>query len=138
VRANIAAEIAETVVTDAVRVALRDVEGRASAEANVRDAELALERAQADLDAAIRAFAGLEDETAARERLAELRQERDAAQERVDRLGGQRATVVLNAADDWERLSLDARRALIRATVERVSVGPGRGKSRVSVELVGE
>jgi DNA invertase Pin-like site-specific DNA recombinase len=138
VRANVTAGIVESVVVDAVRAALQDVEGRASAETNVRDAELALERAQADLDAAIRAFAGLEDETSARERLAELREERDKAQERLDRLGGRRASVALNAADDWDRLSVDERRGLIRATVERVTVSPGRGSDRVSVQLLGE
>jgi hypothetical protein len=39
-----------------------------------------LERAQTDLDAAFRAFAGYEAESAARERMAELRQARDSAQ----------------------------------------------------------
>ena len=66
-RVTISAEMVEGIVVEAVRARLADVEGRASAEAGVREAEQALERAQADLDAAIRAFAGFEDETGARE-----------------------------------------------------------------------
>ena len=45
-----------------------------------------LERRQEALDAAIRAFAGLEDEAAARERLQELRTARDEARDRHDQL----------------------------------------------------
>jgi len=60
---------------------------------------------------------------------------RDEARERVDGLGGARAAVIVNASDDWDRLSLDARRALIRPTVERVTIAPGRGAERVAVEL---
>ncbi len=136
-RVTISAEHVERIVVDTVRAALGDAEGRASAEHHARDAEVALERAQANLDAAIRTFDGLEDEQAARERLGELRDVRDRAQDRVEHLGGSRVAVVVNAAEDWDRLSLDARRALIRATVERVLVAPGRG-DRVTVELVGE
>ena len=137
-RVTISAEAVEQAVVDRVRAALAGAEGRASAESNVSEADQALERAQRELEAAIRAFSGLEDETAARERLAELRGARDRAQDRVEHLGGHRVAVVINAAKDWDRLSLDARRALIRATIERVSVAPGRAADRVTVELVGE
>lgn len=138
-RVTIGAEIAERVVTDAVRAALADVEGRASVEDNAREAETGLAAAQADLDAAIRAFAGLEDEQAARDRLAELRALRDQAQERVDHLGASRAQVVVNADTDWNDLSLDARRALIRATVDQVLVrSGGKGAERLTVQLVSE
>jgi site-specific DNA recombinase len=136
-RATISARKVEAIVTDAVREALADAEGRASAESHVREAEQAAEKAQADLDAAIRAFAGLEDEPAALERLSELRQARDEARDRVEQLGGASATVTVSVAD-WDTLSLDARRALIRATVERVTVAPGRSSDRVTVELVGQ
>ncbi len=105
---------------------------------NVRQAVTAVEQAQADLDAAFRAFAGFEDETAARERLAELRATRDAAQDRLDQLGGAAAAVTVNAAADWDRLSLDEQRDLIRAVVDRVTVAPGRSADRVTVQLVGE
>jgi DNA invertase Pin-like site-specific DNA recombinase len=135
----VSAKIAEAVVTEAVRDALRNVEGRASVEANAAKAEQALDRTQAELDAAIRAFTGLEDEPAARERLAELREARDVAQERVEQLGDRRTIVTISADRDWDRLTLDERRDLIRATVARAIVAPGgRGAGRVTVELVGE
>ncbi len=137
-RVTVSATLVERLVVDAVKEALTDVEGRASAQGNARDAEAALQRAQAALDAAIRAFAGMEDEDAARERLLELRAARDDAQGRVDRLGGDRAVLVINAVDDWDRLTIDAQRALIRATVEQVMVAPGRAADRVTVELFGQ
>jgi site-specific DNA recombinase len=137
-KVSIGAELVEGVVVDAVKKALADIKGRASAENNVLQAVNERDRAQADLDAGIRAFSGLEDEPAARERLAELRQVRDNAQKRVDQLGGQRATVVISGAADWDRLTPDERRALIRTTIERVIVAPGRGADRITVTLVGE
>lgn len=135
-RVTISATLVETIVTDAVRAAIADAEGRASITANAQQAGHTLELAQADLDAAFRAFAGFEDEAAARDRLAELRQARDAAQERVDRLSGTSASITINAAIDWDRLTLSERRDLVRATVERVTVVPGRGAERVTVELL--
>jgi len=141
-RVTIGAEIAEKVVVDHARAALADAEGRASVEDNARQAEAAAEKAQADLDAAIRAFAGVQDEPAAADRLAELQAARDLARDRVDHLGGTRARVVVNGAADWDRLSLDGRRALLRATVDSASVGPVAGAAtpadRVAVQLVSE
>lgn len=49
-RVTISAEVVEGIVVDAVRAALADVEGKASAETSVREAEVALERAQCELD----------------------------------------------------------------------------------------
>ncbi len=137
---TISAEIAERVVSDAVRAALADAEGRASVAENAQEAIRALERAQGDLDAALRSFAaaGLESEPAAVERLAELRQARDDTQARVDQIGPQ-AAVTVNAATDWDKLSLAARRELIRATVESAIVAPsGRGAERITVRLLGK
>jgi hypothetical protein len=137
-RVTISADLAEQVVVDAVRAALANVEGRGSMESNAREAEQALSVAQANLDAALLAFEGFDEEGAARERLLTLKQERDSARERVDRLGGERATLAINANTDWDRLSLDARRQIIRATVDRAVVKPGRGAGRIDVELFGE
>jgi DNA invertase Pin-like site-specific DNA recombinase len=135
-RVTISADRVEKIVTDRVRAALADVEGRASVEDNAREAEIALDRAQAELDALIELLDPLEP--AARRRLDAATAKRDEAQDRVDHLGGSlRPTITINAAEDWDRLSLDARRALIRAVVARVSIAPGR-YHRVTVELVGE
>jgi DNA invertase Pin-like site-specific DNA recombinase len=135
-RMVIGAELVEGIVVEAVKARLADVEGRASAEQGAHEAADALARAQASYDAAMRVLDPLEP--AAVERLAELREARDEAQERVDRLGGQRTAITISAAKDWDRLTLDERRALIRATVARVVVAPGRGARRVSIEFVGE
>ncbi len=136
----ISAKIAEDVVTSAVRAALADAEGRASMAESAQQAALALGRAQAVLDAALQSFgaAGLENEQAAVDRLAELRQVRDDAQAHVDQIGPEAGRRV-NAAADWDELSLAGRRELIRATVKIATVAPrGRGPSRIKVRLLGE
>jgi hypothetical protein len=135
-RVTISAPLVEDVVVAAVRRRLADVEGRASAERNVHDAQVALDRAQSDLDAAIRAFAGLEDEDAARTRLAELRVTRDDARERVEHLGSPRLVMTVNLGREWDLLTLEERRVAIRLTVAAVRVAPGRGAGRVKVELL--
>ena len=133
-RAAISADAAEQAVSDHVRATLGDIEGRASAQANVRDAEGDLERAQGDLDAAIRTLADFSDEPAARDRLTQLRDERDEAQRRLEQIGGGAVAVTINAATDWEQLTLDERRALVRATVDQATVAPGRGAERITIK----
>jgi hypothetical protein len=126
----------EQIVVEAVKDRLADVEGRASAEEGIRAAEQRLESAQADIDAAVRAFVGFEDELAVHERLVGLREARDAAQEEVDQIQiGGVDVVETVSVKDWDKLTRDERRDLIRATVERVEVAPGRGPDRVSVVL---
>jgi DNA invertase Pin-like site-specific DNA recombinase len=147
-RVTITAELVEGIVVEQVQAALADVEGRASAEAHVQDAEHALERAQSALSAAIRAFDGLSDEPEARERLLELRQARDDAEAELDQLSGTHGTVSITAAGDWEELTLEERRALIRATVKLATVAPSthrygkqdreRARERITVELFGD
>lgn len=137
-RATISAKILDETVVAKVKEKLSSAKGQASAEQGIREAISAQEKAQADLDAALRAFAGLEDEEAARERLAQLRQARDAAQEKVDQLGGQAAVARVVTVDDWDLLTLEERRDLVRIAVERVVVTPGRGDDRVAVHLFGE
>jgi site-specific DNA recombinase len=137
---TISAEIAERVVTAAVREALADAEGRADAAENARRAIADRDTAQANLDAAVRTLtaAGLANEPSAVEQLTELREIRDKKQVIMDEIGPG-ARVTINAAEDWDRLSVDARRALIRATVRRATVAPsGRGAGRITVELVGQ
>jgi hypothetical protein len=135
---TIAAELAENVVVEAVQDALRGVEGRASIGEGIEAAAHELERAQDTLDAAIRAFASVMDEPAARERLAELRRERDEAQAHLEGLSAAQAPAVTVTAGDWDVLTMDERRALVRAVVASASVAPGRGPDRVTVQLVGE
>ncbi|MBV9337589.1 MAG: recombinase family protein [Solirubrobacterales bacterium] len=137
---TISAEIAEKVVSDAVRAALADAEGRASAAENARRAISDLEKAQAKLDATVRTLtaAGLMGEPSAVEQLTELREDRDEKQAAVDRIGPE-ASRTVNAASDWDNLSLAGRRELIRATVESAIVAPsGRGAERITVHLLGQ
>jgi DNA invertase Pin-like site-specific DNA recombinase len=137
-RMTIGAEIVEGVVVEATRKRLANEQGRTSAEQDAREAAAAHERAQADLNAAIRAFAGIEDEEAAKERIIELREVRDLARERDEQLGDVRSALTVTMAD-WDRLSLEAKRGLIRATVESATVSAaGRGRDRVTVKLFGE
>jgi site-specific DNA recombinase len=130
---TISAVIAEQTITEHVRAALANVEGRASAETNIRNAEHELAGAQDALDAAVRAFDGIGDELTVREKLAELRQARDEAQGQLDQLGSGGLEVRVSADTDWERLTMDEQRALIRATVSRATVGPGRGAERITI-----
>jgi DNA invertase Pin-like site-specific DNA recombinase len=137
-RVTISAELVEGLVVDAVKRRLADVEGRSSTEEAVLEARRAFERTEEELAGAIRILSGFEDEAGARERLAELRQTRDRALEEVDRLGGASAAVTIDAATDWDRLSLSERRDLVRLVVDRVTVVPGKGPDRVTIKLLGE
>jgi site-specific DNA recombinase len=133
-RVTISADIAERVVTDAVKDLLAGIEGRASVEGGALAAADDLARKQEGLDAAIRAFDGLQDEPAARDRLRQLREERDAARDRHDELVAASAPAITVSAGDWDKLTVDEQRALIRAVVECATVSPGRGRDRITVE----
>lgn len=134
-RVTISAEIAERVVAEHVGRALADVAGHGNLDDEIEEAEQARTAAASELDAAIRAFTGLEDVEAARERLAELRAAVERADNRIATLRGAREpALTITAAGDWNDLSLEGRRSLIRAVVERVTVAPGRGSDRITVE----
>lgn len=133
-RVTIGAEKVEQAIVDRLKVVLADAEGRASAEQGAVEAAAAAERAQADLDAALHAFGGLEDELAAVERLGELRAVRDEAVQRAHQLGGLVHAVRLTGAD-VDRLTLAELRDLIRGTFAAVTVAPGRGRDRLTFLL---
>jgi DNA invertase Pin-like site-specific DNA recombinase len=133
-RVTVSAEIAERTVAEAVQELLAGIEGRASVEGGALEAAQELVRRQEALDKAIRVFAGLEDERSARDRLQELRKARDEARECHDELVAASVPAVTVGAGDWDRLTLDERRALIRAVIARVVVSPGRGADRLRIE----
>jgi hypothetical protein len=138
-RVTISAELAERVVVDAVKDLLDGIRGTAGISEGLADAERDYERAELELDAAVRAFTGLEDVQAARERLLSLREQRDRARDRLAEL--QAATVpavAISASGDWELLTLDEQRALILAVIEQADVAPGRGSTRITVRPRGE
>jgi hypothetical protein len=111
------------------------MQGTATVAAGIGEAERALERCEHELDAAVQAFTGLEDVTSARERLLELRDRRDRARERLAELRAAAApAVTINAGSDWTMLTLEKQRALVRAVIDRVTVAPGRGTGRITVQ----
>lgn len=131
-RQSIQAHIAEDAVWDRVRTALLDLQGRASMAESAQEAVSRLETAQATLDATLRVLTltGAENESAAVERIAQLRQARDDAQAEVDQIGPDLA-VIANVDD----ASFDERRDYISAAVESAVVGPGRGAGRITIKL---
>ena len=113
------------------------MKGKASGKTGAQEAAREYERRQVELDAAIEVVlgAGLEAEASATEKLAALRQARDDALERFEELQTIDApAVVLDAAADWEDLSLEARRGIIKAVLAGALVAPGRGGDRITFE----
>lgn len=137
-RVTISATTAEAFVVEAVQKLLAGIKGSASVEGGAHEAADELARKQEALDAAIRAFDGLGEEQATRERLHELREARDRARDRHDELLAASAPAITVTTGDWELLTLDERRALIRAVIGRAVVGPGRGPGRISIEPLGQ
>jgi hypothetical protein len=133
-RVTISAEVAERTISEAVKELLAGIEGRASVEGGVNDAAAELARRQDALDSAIRAFAGVEDEAATRERLQELRAARDQAREHHDDLAAASAPAITVGGGDWDLLTVDERRALIRALIASATVSSGRGADRITIE----
>ena len=114
-RVTISAEMVEQVVVDAVRAALADVEGRASTKTTSARPTVRSRPPRRALDAAISGSPAWK--TRRRRANGSPTSGRLATRpvERVDHLRGSRSFVTINAANDWDRLSLDARRALVRA-----------------------
>jgi hypothetical protein len=137
-RQNISAELVETEVIAWVKAELKNITEVASPASTVAETLAELERAQFALDHATRSFsdAGLGAEPAAVETLAELREARDQARVRhndaVDT--DESLTVAINANGDWDALTLDEQRELVKATISRVTINPGRGVERIQIE----
>jgi site-specific DNA recombinase len=133
-RVTIGAEIAESTIVEAVQELLAGIEGSASIESGVGEAADDVARRQDALDTAIRTFDGLEGEDAAREKLRELREARDQARERHDELLAASAPAITVSAGDWDLLSDEGKRDLIKAVIGAAVVRPGRGADRISIE----
>jgi len=132
-RVTISAKLAEAVVTEEVQKLIAGMQGTATFTDGVADAERNLSAAEQKLDAAIEAFSGLEDVGAARARLTALREARDQARNRLAELEAAAAPAVTVSSSDWGLLTMDERRALIRAVVAEAVVAPGRGADRITV-----
>jgi hypothetical protein len=140
-RVSINAVLVEQMTFDAACERAADIEGHASREERAVAAQVRFDAAQTKLDAAVRGFiaAGVMDEPSAQEELAELRRERDdarAANERLAVTRGMRRFRFRDAADR-EAMTLDERRALIRATIESVVIAKGGvGAERIAVKFL--
>jgi site-specific DNA recombinase len=138
-RVTISADAAEHAIVTFVRDVLDGMRGTANLDDGIAEAERTLDASENELDAAVRAFDGLEDVAATRERLTELRDKRDRARERLAELQDAAVpAVAISASGDWDRLTIDEQRALIRAVLDRADVRPGRGPDRISFKLRGE
>jgi len=131
-RAAVKADRVEEIVLDAVRAysAMADAHGRASRKQQIREADEAIERANADLDEAIRQLGelGLLGRRVSQETLEKLAKTLDDAHAARARLGDARESNVIGP-DDIDKLPepakrLAAWRRLITDTVESVTVAP--------------
>lgn len=127
-RVTISADAAEEAVVSATQELVRGMAGTASVD--TADAERDFEEAQAALEAAVAAFDGI-DPALANRRLRELQDARDAAHDLLRDLRSAAGAAVRVTADDWSALTLDERRALVRAVVERAKVAPTNGDRSV-------
>lgn len=136
-RMAISADIVEGEVIAWVKHHLAGITGTASGASGVAEAQVELDRAQAALESASRTMlgAGLEDEPTVIERLGELREARDEAKEHhAELVDAEQSLSVAVTVGDWDDLTLDERRDLIKAVIERVRVHPGRGAGRIEIE----
>ena len=137
-RVTVSAELVERVVMEEVKRRLEGIRGSARREDWIGEAVRELGEREQELDSAVRAFSGLDDVASARERLLELRDRRDQARDRLAELQAAVGPAVTVTAGDTEMLTLDERRALVRAVIDRVVIAPGRGAGRITVEARGE
>lgn len=144
-RATVAADRVEQLVVAKLKAhrELSQLRGVASADLGEQLHQAARE-AKADLEAAVDAFQGVEGLGAAKRRIAALSGRWNAAEQEACRYGSrEQARAATRRIDDWDRLTLDGRQAIIRAVIDRVVVDPVGGRAawderRVHVEFVGE
>ena len=132
----ISATLVEAAVIAEVQRWLADPE-TGSAASGVPDAHARLEQAQDALDGAVRslAAAGLGSEPATVETLAQLHDARDRAKERYDDALAVDGTLTVKlSARDWDGLTRDGQRELIKALGMRVRILPGRGRGRIKID----
>jgi hypothetical protein len=129
---TIGAELVERLVVAELMAerALEGVEGTASRDSQIREAEDELMRRQANLETFVQAFEGL-DIAATRQRWAELQHD---VEEQEDKLAALRAAAgpaeVVDLPRGWEHATVDQRRRLIRATWKSITVLPAPKRGR--------
>jgi site-specific DNA recombinase len=132
-RATVAAPLAEEFVVEHVKRALRGIEETAHADHDVQTAAAEADHAEARYAAAVRVLDPLDPGEV--DRLREFKAERDRARDRLEEARAQsNAATLAVSVEDWDDLTRDEQRDLIRAVIERVSVKPGRRPDRLAVE----
>jgi site-specific DNA recombinase len=130
-RATISASLVEEHVVNHVKLALAGIEETAHADAAVNAAAAEVEHAERRYQA----FVAVLDPTRPEEveKLRQARDDLDAARLRhEDAKANLDAATVAVSVEDWNDLTPDEQRALIRAVVERVEVRPGRRPDRLT------
>jgi site-specific DNA recombinase len=125
-RVAISAPRVEGFVIDHVKRALAGIEETAHADADVNAAAALVDEAEQRYEA----FLAVLDPTRQAEvdKLRQARDDLDAARRDLeDRRAALDASTVAASVDDWDQLTLDEKRDLIRAVVESVIVKRGRG-----------
>ncbi len=131
----ISAQVAEDTIVAWVKNALAGLTGKASSASGVGEAKAAFELAQKRYEGVLDAFADHIGEPKAVETLDRLRDARDQAKERYDEaLQADESLSVAVTVGDWDELSPEGRRDLIKATIARAVVHPGRGAERIEIE----
>jgi Recombinase zinc beta ribbon domain len=135
-RPTISAKIADEVVLAATERLLGDVHGHASLHGEVDALRLTAEAAQDALSKAVRAFDGLGDEEAAREKLQALRAARDAAQLAYEELRDTVLPLETFRAEDLRGSEVVKQRRAIKVAIARVEVRPGRGSAAERLTVI--
>ena len=140
-RVHISAELVEQYVSSRVRMSLSELYGRASNDAQVKAAKDELEAAQDAVSAAVEAFDGI-DARMVNRKLKSLQESLDAAQHAYDQITTTHASMVeIDPEADWDSLTLDEQRAILKATVERIDVAKAaedcKGTDRITLTLYG-
>jgi len=131
---TISATKVERYAEDIVKSEIAGMRGRATTSDAHENAQIVLDAAQTRLHRFIRLMADMQDEHAAREQLAQLRSERDEARRELDQMQSKTALIV-DPSVNWDLLTLDERRDLVRLIIDRIEVKPGRIADRLSYTL---
>lgn len=125
---SISATRAELLVAEECQRWLADRAKSASIDAEVRAAEDDIEEKRAALDSAVLAFKGI-DAASVNQRLRELQGDLDEAIDRLSRLLSSAGPAEsISAGKDWDRLTFDEQRALIRAVFKAIYVAPSTNR----------
>ena len=134
-RVTISADLAERTIVAAVQELLDGTKGSARSNSRkvIKQAEADVEQIDADMDKFVNAFDGF-DVAAVRKRMSELQSERERRLDRLAELKASAPADVTVTARDWDKLTLDEQRGLVKAVIARAVVAPGKGPERITIE----